>query len=82
MNEVIIHEMTFETVDKAVIQNYTNLISHRFGFVLTDRNNFNNLVINTSLPYKNKTIMSNNNQNKSMIPNKNAIRRLKYYNCS
>ena len=74
--------MSFQTVDNAVIYFLTHLISHNFGFVLTDRNIFNNLVINTSLPYKNKTIMSNNNQNKSMIPNKNAIRRLKYYNCS
>ena len=69
--------MSFQTNDNAVIYYFTNLISHNFGFVLTDRNIFNNLVINTILPYKNKTIMSNNNQNKSMIPNANSIIRLK-----
>ena len=70
--------MTFETVDKAVIQNYTNLISHRFGFVLTDRNNFNNLVINTSLPYKNNTVKTNNTENKFHNPKTYPTRMLKF----
>ena len=69
--------MSFQTVDNAVIYFLTNLISHNFGFVLTDRNIFNNLVINTILLYKNKTIMTENDQTKSLVPNANSIRRLK-----
>ena len=69
--------MSFQTVDNAVIYFLTHLISHNFGFVLTDRNIFNNLVINTILLYKNKTIMTENDQTKSLVPNANSIRRLK-----
>ena len=69
--------MSFQTVDKTVIQYFTYLISQRLGFVLTDRNNFNNLEIKTSLPYTNDTIQSKNNQNKSNNPKKNPITMLK-----
>ena len=69
--------MSFQTVDRIVIQYYTYLISQIFGFVLAERNKLNNLEIKTSLPYKNNTIQTNNNQNKSNNPKADLTTKLK-----
>ena len=74
--------MSFQTVDEIVIEYYTYLISQRFGFVLTERNKFNNLEIKTTLPYKNNTIQPNNNQNKSNNQKAHPTTMLKYDGCS
>ena len=70
---------SFKTVDKAVLQYYTYLILQCFGFVLIDRNNFNNFPINTILLYKNNIIQTINNHNKSNNPNNNPTRMLKIW---
>ena len=74
--------MSFQTVDKIVIEYYTYLISQRLGFVLTERNKFNNLEIKTTLPYKNNTIQPNNNQNKFNNQKAHPTTMLKYDGCS
>ena len=58
-------------------KNLTNLITQSFVFVLTERNNSNNLEIKTILLYKINTIQSNNNQNKSNNPKTNPTTMLK-----
>ena len=70
--------MSFETADKALIQYYmfTYLISQRFAFVWTDRNTFNNFVINANFIYKYNKMKTNKNHIISMKPNNNPIRRL------